>query len=48
VGSIANIIVIEQAALSGIRISWAEHARIGVPVTLISLAIAAAWIAVRI
>lgn len=44
VGSIANIIVIEQAHSLCIEISWWTHARIGVPVTLITLAIAAAWL----
>lgn len=39
-GSIANIIVVNQAAKAGINISWREHARIGIPVTLITLAIA--------
>ena len=34
VGSIANIIVVEQARMLDVRISWREHARIGVPVTL--------------
>lgn len=47
VGSIANIIVIEQAAGHGIRITWREHARIGVPVTLITLALAAGWLWLR-
>lgn len=47
VGSIANIIVVEQARLLGVRLSWAEHARTGVPVTVLSLAIAAAWIVLR-
>ena len=47
VGSIANIIVVEQAARCGVRITWVQHARIGVPVTLLSLGIAGAWIAVR-
>ncbi len=44
VGSIANIIVIDQAARLGIRISWREHALVGVPVTLLTLAIAAGWL----
>ena len=44
VGSIANIIVIDQAARLGIRISWSEHAVVGVPVTLLTLAIAAVWL----
>jgi len=44
VGSIANIIVIDQAARLGIRISWREHAIVGVPVTILTLAIAAVWL----
>ena len=47
VGSIANIIVVEQAAGCGLRIGWREHARVGVPVTLATLALAAAWLALR-
>jgi Na+/H+ antiporter NhaD/arsenite permease-like protein len=45
VGSIANIIVVDQAARLGVVIDWKTHARIGVPVTLVTLAIAAAWLA---
>jgi Na+/H+ antiporter NhaD/arsenite permease-like protein len=45
VGSIANLIVAEQAARLGIRITWREHARVGIPVTLATLAIAALWLA---
>jgi Na+/H+ antiporter NhaD/arsenite permease-like protein len=41
VGSIANIIVINAAQRRGITIGWREHARVGVPVTLATLAIAA-------
>ena len=44
VGSIANIIVIDQAAQLGQRITWRDHAKVGIPVTLITLAIAAAWL----
>jgi Na+/H+ antiporter NhaD/arsenite permease-like protein len=44
ISSIANIIVVEQAAILGIRINWRQHARIGVPVTLVTLAIAAGWL----
>ncbi|MDO3377342.1 anion transporter [Geoalkalibacter halelectricus] len=44
VGSIANIIVVDQAARVGIHISWREHARVGAPVTLATLALAAAWL----
>ncbi len=38
VGSIANIIVIGQAERLGVRIGWREHARVGVPVTILTLA----------
>jgi Na+/H+ antiporter NhaD/arsenite permease-like protein len=44
IGSIANIIVVEAAARYGITISFREHARTGVPVTLLSLLIAAGWL----
>ena len=44
VGSIANIIVVDQAERVGVRITWREHAAIGVPVTLATLAICAAWL----
>ena len=42
VGSIANIIVVQAAERRGIQIGWRHHARVGVPVTLASLAVAAA------
>ncbi|MBI5717966.1 MAG: anion transporter [Burkholderiales bacterium] len=45
VGSIANLIVVDLAEKAGLRIDWAAHARIGVPVTLISLAILWGWLA---
>ena len=48
VGSIANIIVVDAAGRRGIPIDWRAHARIGVPVTIATLAIAAAWLALRI
>ena len=44
VGSIANIIVIEQARRLGVEIDGRTHRRVGVPVTLATLAIAAAWL----
>jgi len=47
VGSIANIIVVDAAARRGIVIGWRRHARAGVPVTLATLAITAAWFALR-
>src|SRR3954454_10843658 len=41
VGSIANLIVAEQAARLGARLGFREHLATGLPVTLISLAFAA-------
>lgn len=43
-GSLAGIIVVEQAAAHGVRIGLAEYSRAGIPVALISLVVAAAWI----
>lgn len=43
-GSIANLIVIEQAKPYGVHISFREHARVGVPITLLSLFILLLWI----
>lgn len=45
VGSIANIIVAEQAERLGVRIGFRDHLRLGLPVTLISLALAVAAMA---
>lgn len=47
VGSIANIIVVEQAGKLGVKISWANHARTGVPVTILTLLAAAGWLWLR-
>jgi Na+/H+ antiporter NhaD/arsenite permease-like protein len=47
VGSIANIIVVDAAARRGTPIGWRAHARVGVPVTLVTLAIAALYLAWR-
>jgi Na+/H+ antiporter NhaD/arsenite permease-like protein len=41
VGSIANIIVVENARRAGVAIDWRTHARVGLPVGLLSLAVAA-------
>jgi Na+/H+ antiporter NhaD/arsenite permease-like protein len=46
-GSIANLIVIEQARAFGVEIRFREYARAGVPVTLASLVLLALWILVR-
>jgi Na+/H+ antiporter NhaD/arsenite permease-like protein len=47
VGSIANIIVVDAARRRGIALDWRSHARTGVPVTLVTLAITAVWFALR-
>jgi Na+/H+ antiporter NhaD/arsenite permease-like protein len=47
VGSIANLIVVQAAARRGIAIGWRNHARAGVPVALLSLAVTAGWFALR-
>ena len=44
VGSIANIIVVDQAGRLNIKIAWLEHARVGVPVTILSLVFTAGWL----
>ena len=44
-GSVSNIIVVQQARAMGIRISFRDFARLGVPVTLAALAGLLAWIA---
>lgn len=45
IGSIANLIVIEQARAFGVKLGFREHARTGVPVTLASLLVTLLWIA---
>lgn len=44
-GSIANLIVIVQAKAFGITIRFSDHARIGIPVTVVSFLITLLWIA---
>jgi Na+/H+ antiporter NhaD/arsenite permease-like protein len=44
-GSIANLIVIESARRRGIRISFAEYARVGVPVTIVTILVGVLWLA---
>lgn len=47
VGSLANIIVVDAARRAGIVIDWRRHARTGIPVTVLTLALAAGWLAWR-
>ena len=44
IGSIANLIVIEQARGMGVTVTFREHARAGVPVTAVSLLVVVAWV----
>lgn len=44
IGSIANLIVIEQAKNFGIKITFLEYAKAGIPITLVSIIILLIWI----
>jgi Na+/H+ antiporter NhaD/arsenite permease-like protein len=44
VGSLANLIVAERASLAGVTLSLRDHARAGVPITLISMLFAGIWL----
>jgi Na+/H+ antiporter NhaD/arsenite permease-like protein len=46
IGSIANLIVVEQAATEGVLISFKEHAKTGIPITICSLLVLVGWIAI--
>ncbi len=43
-GSLANIIVAERARAAGVRLTFADFARAGMPMTLASMAAAMAWL----
>jgi Na+/H+ antiporter NhaD/arsenite permease-like protein len=45
VGSLANLMVVERAAAFGVKLSFAEHAKVGIPVTILSMAFAVLWLA---
>ena len=45
-GSVANLIVVEAARSSGVRIGFAEYCRVGVPLTLVTLLLGALILAV--
>lgn len=44
VGSLANLIVAERAAIAGVRLSFRDHAKAGVPITLLSMIFAGLWL----
>ncbi|MBI5121050.1 MAG: anion transporter [Rhodospirillales bacterium] len=43
-GSLANIIVAERAQSVGVRLGFLDHAKSGIPMTLLSLALAIGWL----
>ncbi len=43
-GSVANLIVVENARREGVLIGFTEYLRVGVPVTLVTLALGAGWL----
>lgn len=44
VGSLANLIVVERAATTGVRLGFADHAKVGVPMTFASIVVAVVWL----
>lgn len=45
IGSLTNILVVEQASAFGVHIGFTEYARAGIPITLLSIAFAVFWLA---
>jgi Na+/H+ antiporter NhaD/arsenite permease-like protein len=43
-GSVANLIVVENARREGLSISFMDYVKVGVPVTLLTLAVGVAWL----
>jgi Na+/H+ antiporter NhaD/arsenite permease-like protein len=43
-GSVANLIVVEQARKEGVTIGLWDYCRVGIPVTLLTLLLGAAWL----
>ena len=43
-GSVANIIVVERAAAEQVPIGFQEYARVGIPITLATLALGGVWL----
>ena len=44
VGSLANLIVAERAAALGVQLTFRDHARAGVPITIASMLLAGLWL----
>ena len=47
VGSLANLIVAERASAQGVRLTFSDHARARVPITILSMAAAGLWLWAR-
>jgi Na+/H+ antiporter NhaD/arsenite permease-like protein len=45
VGSVANLIVAERARREGVRLSFRAYLKLGVPITLLTLALGVLWLA---
>jgi len=43
-GSIANLIVVQRAAVSRVEISFWDYSRVGAPLTIITLMIGTMWL----
>ena len=43
-GSVANLIVVEQARREGVAITLGDYCRVGIPVTIVTLALGAGWL----
>ncbi len=43
IGSLANLITIEQASQFGIKVSFKEYARAGIPVCIASVLVVIVW-----
>jgi Na+/H+ antiporter NhaD/arsenite permease-like protein len=44
VGSLANLIVAERAQIAGVRLSFYDHAKMGIPITVLSMLSAGLWL----
>jgi Na+/H+ antiporter NhaD/arsenite permease-like protein len=43
-GSVANLIVVEQARREGVNVSFWDYCKVGIPITLLTLALGIAWL----
>jgi Na+/H+ antiporter NhaD/arsenite permease-like protein len=43
-GSVANLIVVESARREGVVVSFGEYCKVGVPLTVLTLALGVAWL----